>query len=458
MATKSLAARLFFAAALWTAIGILATALILLSLFRTSVERAIDDRLNASLETLIDRSLDLSTGEFIDPGPFGEARFDTPLSGWYWQITSKDPAVMPLVSRSLTFDGPLQFQNAPERLRGDTTAKSFYATTMQGEELRVLEQPITTAGGQRSYLVQIAGPTTFIENEIGRFRQALVIALAVLAVGLLTTTLVQVRYGLRPLDDIRAQLERIRTGDAENLEGRFPVEINPLVLELNALIDSNQKVIERARTHVGNLAHALKTPLSVITNEANSDRGPLADSVSHQAVVMRKQIDYYLDRARVAARVRIIGAATPVAPVVDRISRALLKIHHGKNVRLSTQIPETMRFRGEVQDLEEVLGNLLDNAFKWCSGEVRVSAVSNDAGEDAASRTLSIMIEDDGPGLPTEARPEVLKRGRRLDEQTPGSGLGLSIVVDLVELYEGSLTLDDSGLGGLKVSIDLPAA
>ena len=227
--------------------------------------------------------------------------------------------------------------------------------------------------------------------------------------------------------------------------------------ELNALIESNQDIIDRARTQVGNLAHALKTPLAVITNEAHGDDSAFGTKVAEQANLMRDQISHYLDRARIAARTNTIGRVTPVETTAGPLVRALERIHQDKGISIDVAVQPGAKFQGEKQDLEEMLGNLLDNACKWGKSRVYLSASVN--GQDTtARRKLRITVEDDGPGLSAEQRAKIGKRGLRLDETKPGSGLGLSIVSDLATSYRGKLRLDASEHGGLKAVLDLPAA
>jgi signal transduction histidine kinase len=304
------------------------------------------------------------------------------------------------------------------------------------------------------YSIIVAGPVDWLESRVANFLTRLAIALFLTGLGLVTVTLFQVRFGLLPLRRIEQGLADVRSGKAEKLEGELPAEIEPLQQELNALIASNQEIIDRARTQVGNLAHALKTPLAVITNEAREDKGPLGTKVAEQAEIMRDQVSHYLDRARVAARIGVIGRATPVLDVLEPLTRALERIHRDRAIALTLQCPSDLRFAGERQDLEEILGNLCDNACKWARSSVSVTA------QAAAGRKgrIAIAIEDDGPGLTPEQRARIGKRGVRLDESKPGSGLGLSIVTDLVQSYRGSLSLDQSARGGLRVDLDLPSA
>jgi signal transduction histidine kinase len=271
-------------------------------------------------------------------------------------------------------------------------------------------------------------------------------------------TLFQVRFGLLPLQRIEKGLAAIRSGDATRLEGTLPAEIEPLQSELNALIQSNQDIVDRARTQVGNLAHALKTPLAVITNEARDDKGPFGQKVVEQAELMRDQINLYLERARMAARTGVIGRATEVRPVIEPIVRALERINRDREIKIDLQCPPDAKFQGEKQDLEEMAGNLLDNACKWARSRVRLVITLEPGPEPRSGRRLVLAVADDGPGLPPEQRAKLGKRGLRLDETKPGSGLGLSIVTDLAGQYRGQLVLGDSDLGGLEARLDLPAA
>jgi signal transduction histidine kinase len=244
----------------------------------------------------------------------------------------------------------------------------------------------------------------------------------------------------------------VRTGQSERVMGDYPSELEPLASELNALMAHNQEVVERQRTHVGNLAHALKTPLSVLLTEAGQRPGKLADVVSRQAQAMHHQVDHHLRRARAAARTQGQGERTPVAPVLAELSRTLERIFSDKTLSLDWRCDGDLCFQGERQDLLEVAGNVMENACKWCAGRVRVEA------QPISPRQLSLIVEDDGPGLAADQRHEVLRRGSRLDESAPGSGLGLSIVDELVRAYGGSVTLSSSAMGGLRLELSLPRA
>jgi signal transduction histidine kinase len=302
----------------------------------------------------------------------------------------------------------------------------------------------------------VAGNFGELSGEVSAFRRALVTSLVLLGAGLVLATLVQVRFGLRPLRAMQANLAEIRQGRADVLKGDYPTEIQPVADELNLLIQSNVEIVERARTQVGNLAHALKTPLSVLTNEAAAQDGPLAGKVREQAEVMKGQVSLYLDRARRAARAQGIGAVSEVKPVLDALARTLERINRDRGIAIRLDCPDGLRFRGERQDLEEMVGNLLDNACKWAAA--RVSLAAAQAPDSGGRSFLTIAVEDDGPGLPEEKRAQALKRGQRLDESKPGSGLGLSIVAETAAMYGGGIKLEDASLGGLRAVLLLPAA
>ena len=455
MRANSLALRLFLAATAWTAVILIVTGIVLSSLYRQAVERAFDRRLGVYLRTLI---ADIASPEDPNdkfPQSVSEPLFELPLSGWYWQVTRLD-GTQPDVraSRSL-WDGGLP------RLPDQATApigglRQGYITGPDEQRIRLVERTIDL-GDEGRYLVAVAGDATEIEEELRAFDRALALTFSVLALVLLATTAFQVRFGLAPLKRISEGLAAIRSGGAERLEGKFPVEIAPLARETNALIDANREIVERARTHVGNLAHALKTPLSVMVNEATA-RGddPLAAKVREQIDIMRDQVARHLERARLAARLTVVGSVTEVGPVVDSLARTMEKTHRDKEIAIKLDAPADARFRGERQDLEEMIGNLVDNACKWAQSRVAVEVFCERLQPD--KQVVHIIVDDDGRGLTPAEREQVARRGRRLDETKPGSGLGLSIVVELAGLYGGGLTLGTAPIGGLRVDLALPAA
>lgn len=453
MRPNSLAFRLFASAAAWTLVVLPVTAFLLLSLYRQAVERNFDARLNVYLTSLVASTTAEGAKTPTAPANLGEPSFTIPFSGWYWQIKKLDDEQPLFISDSL-LDQQLKLPSQEGVAPDQTLTRRAYAPGPQDQRLRVVEREIRPAGAQSTpYSYAIAGDAAEIERDLGEFRMMLIAALGVLGLGLVVATLFQVRFGLAPLRAIRHDLAAIRSGDAERLGGELPTEIRPLQQELNALIQSNREIVDRARTHVGNLAHALKTPLSVITNEAREKDGPLAGKVIEQAELMRSQITHHLDRARVAARSGAIGDITDVDGVLKGLKRALDRIYESKALQLTVDLSPGLKFQGEKQDFEEMVGNLLDNACKWAKSRVWVSA----ARADGASK-FEVLVDDDGPGLTEAERAKAVKRGQRLDETKPGSGLGLSIVADLAHLYKGRFELEPSPQGGVRARLELPAA
>jgi signal transduction histidine kinase len=455
MRANSLALRLFLWAAGSTIAIVLVTGIVLSSLYRGAVERAFDGRLQVYLRTLV---ADLANPETPDDKLYdavNEPLFDLPLSGWYWQVTRIDTAKPEVrASRSL-WDGGL-----PKLPQGDAnvalSVRSGYANGPEDQRVRLVERNIDL-GDEGTFLVAVAGDAAEIEDDVRGFNRALFVTFLALALVLLLTTMLQVKFGLAPLKRISQQLATIRSGQAERLEGNFPVEIAPLAREANALLDANREIVERARTHVGNLAHALKTPLSVVMNEAASRADdPLSQKVREQAEVMRDQIARHLERARMAARLTVVGTVTDVAPVVHAVARTMEKTNRDKDLRLRVDTPEDAQFRGEQQDLEEMVGNLVDNACKWAQSRVAIEVLKERSEDDR--QMIRVVVDDDGPGLTPAEREQVARRGRRLDETKPGSGLGLSIVLELTALYGGTFALGTAPLGGLRAELVLPAA
>jgi len=449
MRIRSLAVRLFLSAALWSAFGLALAGFTLSGLYRTSVERTFDARLEVYLQTIVGYVSNPAADQSM-VGDLGEPRFGQPLSGWYWMVREPQ-AANPAWGSSPSLFGEILRVPAPPTT-GEVS--SSYERGPGNATLRVVTQRLTDDNG-RVYDVAVTGNADEISAEIASFRNRVFLTLLIFGIGLVMASVLQVRYGLRPLDRMRAALAAIRAGRAERLEGAFPSEIEPLATELNALIDANRVVVERSRTHVGNLAHALKTPLAVITNEARQGTGAPAERIAQQAGVMREQIDHYLDRARLAAQHRVIGGGSEVAPTVASLAKVMNLLHRERGLSIETEVPGGVEVRAQKAELEEMIGNLMDNACKWTKRRVRVRAMPTDGKRHGS---VDITVEDDGPGLPEGARVEALRRGKRLDETVPGSGLGLSIVEELVSIHGGRFTLENSELGGLLARISLPVA
>jgi signal transduction histidine kinase len=458
MDPRSLAGRLFLSAILLSALVLVSAGAILSAINRRSVEAAFDERLKLYLKVLVADVASLTDGNNVEPGNLGEPQFQVPLSGWYWQIiridTESNTSAILRTSRSLFSQRlPSLVEPGLPSARGDF--RDGYRAGPEGRMIRIVEQEIDL-GEQNRFIIAVAGNAEEIGQERRRFDLALLTILSILGLALGASAYIQVLYGLKPLRDLSQSLAQVRNGERDHVEGQFPVEVAPLAGELNQLLDVNREIVSRARAQVGNLAHALKTPLSVMLNESQVDQGPLGSKIREQTAIMRDQVQYYLDRARAAARAATIGNITEIEPVIASFIRTFEKIYHDRHLEFRAFVETPLRFRGERQDLEELVGNLVDNAGKWATSrvEIRVSALPI---SELVPPQIEITVDDDGPGLAEEKRKEATKRGRRLDETKPGSGLGLSIVVDLAALYGGSFALESSPLGGLRARLVLPA-
>ena len=457
---RSIATRLFISAGVVSVAILLIAGLILAAVYRSASEEAFDERLGVYLRALVadlaaDRPGD--DGGRADMAQLGDPQFELTLSGWYWQITRLDGSKPDIrASRSLFAARlPRLADSGVQASVGG--ARRGYAKGPDERPLRMVERVIDT-GDQGVFLVQVAATTEEIDAQMNQFDLDLCISFGILALVLVGSSALQLRYGLLPLRRLQEGVTSIRRGETEKIDGVFPSDIAPLASELNLMIAANRDVVERARTQVGNLAHALKTPLSVIVNEAATDASPFSAKVSEQATVMRDQLAYYLERARAAVAASKIGSATEVTPVVRGLVRTFEKIYRDRDVTFAETGSEGIRFLGERQDLEEMIGNLVDNAGKWAAHAVTIDIGAEYRDPVSERAFFKVTIDDDGPGLPPGDRAAAIKRGRRLDESKPGSGLGLSIVDELAGLYGGVFKLDTSPASGLRAELTLPAS
>ena len=454
---RSLAARLVVGAVAWSLLILAIGGVVLSNQYRASVLRGLDADLQVVLDSLVVAAEPAAGGAIVLKQTPNDSRFQTPSSGRYWQIAPLSDAEKPapvLQSESLWDEASL-----PWPAGGGVALRAHRGRTLYSNVKGPFDQPVRLA----AQVVQLPGapaPVAFFAAadrrpalaDAQQFTTTLLIALAVMAAGLIAMVVLQVGVGLAPLNRLSADVADVRRGKRARLDGEYPTEVAPLTDELNALLDHNRAVVERARTHVGNLAHALKTPIAVLLNEARGQSGPLADLVTRQADAMSHNVDHYLQRAQAAARAEAVGARCEVRPVLDDIARTLERLYGRKHdMDILVEPGPALVFRGERQDLEEMAGNLMENACKYGGGTVRIVLREPRAG------ALEIAIADDGPGLPPQARDFALKRGARLDETAPGQGLGLSIVAELARLYGGELSLGESALGGLEAMLRLPA-
>ena len=458
----SLVARLVRSAILWAVPFLLIAALTILWFYRSSTLRLFDDPLDATVTSLIasaNSNLDSEDSDQIislvrqplDP------RYQQALSGRYWLIGQiyRDGRVVPIkASRSMAgetlqltpSDADQLFENPGETLRSKTVGPDM-------EPLRLSANIAFLPGLDDTPLVMIVGADNRpASRAIFKF-VLLSLGLMLLAItGVITAVYMQVSVGLKPLFNLRDQVVDVKEGREVRLSGNYPREIYPLANELNGLIDHNSDVVKRARTHVSNLAHALKTPIAVLQNESQQQKTPLSNVVKRQTEMMKNQVDHHLQRARAAATGQTLGKLTPVPDIIEALARTMPRIYREKNVELSLDIQDDLVFRGEKRDLDEMLGNLIDNAFKWTRDAVSITA--KDSITDTAM--LDIIVTDNGPGIKPSDFAKALQRGVRLDEATPGTGFGLAIIDDLARAYKGQLTLGESQRGGLSVKLSLP--
>ena len=456
MRPNSLAFRLTVSSAIVSLVLLVSAGLLLSYLFQVTIERNFDARLQAVLDGLLANVEVNEDGAPVILGAIADTRFKLPLSGWYWQVSATDGRPdHELVSESL-----LENRLRPGQLAGMTRDEFGCRPLLSHRPER------QSAARDRAALHAVRRQAAILLSGGRQFRRAeardrclhpdAVGGAGGAGPGPPRRHPGAGAFGLRPLRRLQDELSAIRGGAQERLAGRYPVEIEPVSTELNLLLQSNTEIVDRARTQVGNLAHALKTPLSVLANEARIHGGDLGRKVGAQAATMSEQVSMYLDRARRAARASSLGAVTEVRDVVEALARTLQRIHLERGVDCEVVCPAGVKFRGERQDLEEMLGNLLDNAFKWARRRINVE-VTAVRGETGGRHWLSVKVGDDGPGLPEDRREEALQRGRRLDETKPGSGLGLNIVTETATMYGGSVSLGRSPLGGLLAMLRLPA-
>ncbi|WP_246249061.1 ATP-binding protein [Chelativorans alearense] len=439
---------------IWAIIALVVIATVISTLFRQVSNRGFEEVLSAHLFNLIASVSASGAGSLVGSPNLGDLRFSEPLSGWYWSVEPASEALRNLLrSPSLVGSVPSPAQNVVPFNR--EFQRSYLAKGPGGDDIQVLEAEIVLDEADRIARFRVMGNRSELEREIDDFARRLFVYLAIFGLGMVAINAFAILIALRPLQGIRRALANIRAGTAERLSGPFPGEIAPLADETNALIESNRRIIERSRKQVGNLAHSLKTPLAVLMNEGRAMGGGQGTLISTQASAMQQQIDHYLLRARAAAQRSALAQRSPVNETLERMVRVTEKLNPEK--KLTVRLPEeAVVFAGEREDLEEITGNLLENAMKWARGRVALSL--HPPQEEGEERSFRIVVEDDGPGIPEDQARQALKRGRRLDETKPGTGLGLAIVADLVEEYGGGLSLERSQLGGLRAEVTLLSA
>ncbi len=451
---SSLRFRLLAGTLAWVLLTIVVAGWGLDSLFKQHMMQQVRAELTLHFNQLLSFVAVDANGKVSVPHALSDARFDQPLSGLYWQIDQQNKQGQVettglLRSRSL-WDNVL-----PTSDIGNTSAalQEFIITDTDGSVLNAVGriiQPEEESSLPLRLVVAINHDIVALPAE--RFRNMLILALTVLAVGLMVAVTIQVILGLRPFGRLRKSLADVHEGKALHIEGDFPAELEPLVNDFNKVLDVNAEVIERARTQAGNLAHAVKTPLAILSNAAAKEQTSFSALVKEQVAMAQRQVNYHLARARAAAAMQASSSRTSVKTSLEALIRVMQRLYTEKNldIRLHLQ-EENCTFRGEEQDFQEMLGNILDNACKWASHAISITVVSTQS-------EIVITVDDDGEGLPETQKDLIFQRGIRADEKKPGTGLGLDIVRDLTDLYHGTVMTAPSPLGGLRVVLRLPAA
>ena len=434
--------------AAWLIVALVATAFLLTGLYSRALDTSLSETLDFHVETLVDLTLVNEDPKSTDIR-LGDPRFQRTASGWYWMIRDAQGALLNFSDSVVGIVLPPLDDDFDA-----TNSRTAVISDPFDTKIRVVERAVTVNGVPLQ--VTVTGSLDEILELVDEFRGQTLIVLGAVAIMLAIMSGIVARLALRPLGRLEKAIERVREGESETVTGQYPRELAPLADEVNELLRSNTQIIERARNQVGNLAHGLKTPLAVLRNEASATKGPpLARVVLSESDKMTQLVTTYLDRARIAARSAVVGKKADATHVMLRLARVMEKLNPKITIAFVRPDASLPWFRGDEGDLEEMAGNLLDNACKWSNGKIGVSMFAERGPQGSM---LLIKVEDDGPGLTEEEANKVLRRGVRLDEKTPGSGLGLDIVKELVDVYGGSLQLKRSVLGGLLAELRLPAA
>ena len=465
--SKSLGLRVNVFLTLWIIAALAFISVVSLVFYRQSNNDYMERILTAHLYSLISAVSVSSEGKLQGNPELGDIRYSDPSSGWYWEVVALSGNLKGrLTSSSL---GARKISSPSEKTEpfDPKFFRSYRTNGPDNQHLRVVESDIILDNKNRVARFRVMGNIDETRAGLDKFKTTLLLYLSLFGVASILINLVIIYISLRPLQRIQHSLADIRAGKANHLDTDLPLEVMPLVGEMNALIDNNQRIVERFRVQVGNLAHSLKTPLSVMGNEIdqlNEKNSALSSSgiklLKEQTGIMRAQIERYLQRARIAAQRDSVIYRTALRPLLERLVRVMGKLYPSKEITFSMNEADII-FIGEKEDIEEMVGNILENACKWARKHVVLRCETlNDKMREAGSvhPTFALSVEDDGLGLPTNRRHEALERGKRLDESKPGTGLGLSIVAELVGEYDGNVELSVSKLGGLCVTLRLPYA
>ncbi|MBX4336102.1 ATP-binding protein [Bartonella raoultii] len=451
--SRSLSLRVMILSTLWVVISLSSISAVSILFYKRSSEQSLERILVTQLYSLIATVTVSSEG--ILRGSFGidDIRYSDPTTGWYWEVVAishnlKGRLTSPSLGTGKIFspsDIDIPFDNKFSR--------SYRIKGENGQKLQVIESDVVLDDQNHIARFRLVGNIDEAHAQVQEFKRTLQIFLWSFGIGSVFINLAIIFFSFQPLRLIRCALNDIREGRVHYVNTDLVSEVTPLAQEMNALINNNQSIIQRFRTQVGNLAHSLKTPLSVIINEVDKMCGEQAFLLKEQTQIMQSQIDHYLQRARIAAQSDSIIYHTSVRKVVDRLVRVIEKLNPEKQFQFVMEADDII-FAGEKEDLEEIVGNLIENAAQWSRTKILISCHLEENIKE--TECFSILVEDDGSGLKEDKVEEALKRGRRFDESKPGTGLGLAIVSDMVNEYNGDLFLSRSDLGGLYAKVLLP--
>ena len=440
----TLSTRIIFLSGNWVIAALIVSALLLVYFYRDHVAQHYDEHVNMHLEELIGASRINSDGTFSLAFLPSDPRYDKLHSGWYWEVRQ---AGVSLVRSPSLGSNELDISTIQP-----TESKVVYE--MFGpvrDELRVHIIAIESDSTDAPLVYLASAPMTDYTDDVLNYSNHIIGSFVLLGIGLLMSVIMQVGIALKPLKAIGTEIAEVRAGKRYKLSQDYPSDVQPLVDELNNLLDHNVVILKRARNQLGDLAHSVRNPLSVIYNEAQNMQPERRKLILKQTSDISRNIDHYLSRARTFGGENILGSRSEVKKAVDDLVYTMRRLYQQRELKYDFSMLKNCNFRGEAEDLEEMLGNLIDNASKWAKSRVMIS------GEICNGRLL-LIIEDDGPGIPDAEIENVKRRGHRLDESKPGHGQGLGIVADIAHLCGGSLTLGASTLGGLRAELDLPAA
>jgi signal transduction histidine kinase len=448
----SLSRRLLASAGAFIAVALVLAAVVIGFVLHRFIQGQIDQRLDTQIVFLASLLRADGNGKLSLAGDADGPPFERPRRGWYWQVASPGNVLRSQSLEGADLDGPEVAERVrrPRADRGPHAERPMPADGIgpDDEHLHYRIKQVTTPAGAATIIV--SAPRAAVLGPLREAMTTLAVSLGALGLGLVLAILLQVRLGLRPLERLRRAVSDVRSGVTARVPEKQPLEIQPLVHELNGLLAQNEANLERARRHVANLAHGLKTPLATLAI-ALGNRTDDTNALHPLVGLMERRIRHHLSRARSAALSGPVRTRTAVAARINDLGEVLGKIHADRVIDFTTDVPPDMAVACEAQDLDEMLGNLMENGFKWARHTVAVRA-------SVADRWVELTIDDDGAGLLPAQVEQVLRPGERLDEAAPGFGFGLSITRELAELYGGGIALEKSPLGGLRVSLRLPAA